>query len=305
LRADDAAPMTVPGARSTWCDPRSGETEETTFLEVDGARIIAFLHVPRGPVRAGVLLCGSLYEDLQVNYRRELLLARELAGRGMATVRFHYRGTGNSDGLSSGPVTLRSLVEDARAAESWLRQRTGVADIAFYGAKLGALVCAALADGAGQAPTVLCAPALSGADYFRAMSRAGRVARVRAQRATGGQTGDMGATGARDSFVEILGHKVYTASLEDLRPRQLELAPVKGRHVLMIQIAASEALTKPYEALAERLREGGAELDVLRVQARQVWFLPDTWEPEDEKPELRALITGISDWLETATGRSA
>ena len=294
----DQAPPNVPVAGDSWRDTRTGITEEATFLEVEGARIIAFLHLPRGRAQVGVLICSSLYEDLQVNYRRELLLARELAGRGFAVARFHYRGSGNSDGLASGAATLASLVQDALAAEAWLRQRADVTEVVFFGARLGALVCAHLADRSGYANTILSAPALSGEEYFRGMSRAGRVAGVRAQRASPQPVGLSAGPDAPANFTEMLGNRVYRESLDDLQPRKLELASAEGRQVLIVQIAASEALSKPLERLTQQLREGGAEVQVILVQARQIWFVPDTWEPEDEKPELRTLVSGISDWVE-------
>ncbi|MBA2478088.1 MAG: hypothetical protein H0V38_05705, partial [Sporichthyaceae bacterium] len=77
-------------------------TEETKFLGLPGQQILAFLHRPTSrAVVGGVVICGSLFEDFQINYRREVLVARRLAQRGFATVRFHYRSVGNSDGLPS------------------------------------------------------------------------------------------------------------------------------------------------------------------------------------------------------------
>lgn len=294
----------TPTARGSWHDPRSGVVEESTFLDVGAGRIIAFAHIPPGPARTGVLLCSSLYEDLQVNYRRELLLARELSGHGVAAVRFHYRGTGNSDDLRSAAVTFDSLVEDATVAEGWLRERTGVSRVAYYGAKLGALVGAHMADRSGPAPVVLCAPALSGVDYFKGMSRAGRVAGVSTQQPLGHRHGGLEETLARDGFAEILGNRVFRDSYEDLGPRRLELNSAQGRPALLVQIGASETLSRPYQALADRLRGSGAELEILLVQARQLWFVPDTWEPEDEKPELRLLVSGIREWVDRVAARS-
>src|SRR3954447_25668070 len=110
-RVDSAAPC------STWSDDRTGVTEEATFLGEGRSRFLAFLHRPRAatPV-GGVLLCGSLYQDLHLNYRPEVLLARALAARGFAVARFQYRGTGNSDDIDGGAVTWESMVADARAA---------------------------------------------------------------------------------------------------------------------------------------------------------------------------------------------
>jgi len=135
---------TLPG--SSWSDPHTGSTETVAFVGANGSQILAFLHRPeRHATVGGFLLCSSLYEDLELNSRTELLVARALAAHGFATVRFHYRGTGNSDNVGGGAVTLDSMVADARTAMSWLVDLTSVTRMSFCGFRMGALVAAELA----------------------------------------------------------------------------------------------------------------------------------------------------------------
>jgi predicted alpha/beta-hydrolase family hydrolase len=302
VRADNAASPEAPAARAAWTDSLTGVTEEATLLEVAGQRIIAFVHRPAGTARAGVLLCGSLYGDLQVNYRREVLLCRELAGRGIAAARFHYRGTGNSDALPDGVLRFESMLEDARTAAAFLTEGAGTERVAFYGAKLGALVCARLADEADAAPMVLEAPAVSGADYFRQLSRADRVAGLRSETGRADTDGSLEHRFAAVDVTEVLGHPVHRASFEDLRSRQLEPKPAPGRRILLVQVAASEKLGGSYERLAARLGAAGAHVEALVVRGRQLWFVPDAWAPETESPEVRTIIDGIASWVVRVCG---
>src|SRR3954451_16882096 len=108
-------------ATASFVDPVTKVREETTTVGPPDSQIVAFLHAPvEGPLRARVLMLSSLYEDLQLHYRREILMARHLARRGFAVVRFQYRGTGNSAPLPGPAVTYDTMLDDARRMEEWL-----------------------------------------------------------------------------------------------------------------------------------------------------------------------------------------
>jgi alpha/beta superfamily hydrolase len=290
-------------AESRWSDPHTGSTEEAAFIGPGGQRILAFLHRPEsGAVNGGVLLCSSLYEDLQVNYRSELLLARALARRGHATVRFHYRGAGNSDDLAGPGITFDSMVADARAAASWLAERTGTARLTMCGSRLGALVATDLASRDDHGPLVLWSPIVNGADFFRGMSRANLLAGVRAEARKRQASGDTEKRLAMDGAVEMLGNVVHRASYEDLRKRGLPSTVGSGRRVLLIQLGLGDVENPKYNSLVSSWTAGGGQVEVLRVRMRQLWMFPDTWEPEEDSPTTQELVEGIAGWVD-ARGR--
>lgn len=298
-RSRESAPV----ARSSWSHPAKGVTEEVAFLGPDGGKILAFLHRPTaGAARAGVLLCGSLYEDLTVNYRNEVLVARELARRGFAAARFQYRGAGNSDSLPSGAVSFDSMVEDADRAAAWLVERTGAPQVVIGGSRIGALVAHHLAAPHPDRPLLLWAPMLAGADYFRGMSRASLVAGVRAVARKRQASASAESRLRVEESVEMLGYRVHRTTYDDLGPRALPLTTDAGRPVLLVQLGLGESLSAPYEKLVSDWRGAGARVEVLKVHARQRWYVPDEFEPEDAKPEAGMFAVGIAGWVEDVVG---
>jgi len=76
-----------------------GSIEEASFIGPEGRAMFAFLHLPDGaPVLGGLVVCSPMDAETLRHYRKEVLLGRMLAPRGVAVLRFHYRGAGNSDG---------------------------------------------------------------------------------------------------------------------------------------------------------------------------------------------------------------
>ena len=68
--------------------------------------------------------------------------------------------------------------------------------------------------------------------------------------------------------------------------------------MLLVQLATGDALTAGPQALVSRWRAAGAVVDVLMVRARQVWTVPDQWQPEEDRAPTLALVEGISAWVD-------
>lgn len=252
---------------------------------------------------AAMVMCSSLFEDLQVQYRREILLARALTERGIAVVRFHYRGCGNSDAAPGGAVRMDSLLDDGRAALRWAREQSGCETVGMYGGKFGAVVASTLAREDRSGPVVLLSPMTSGREYFRQISRVGRVAGMRAS-GDGEEELSLEQQLSANGFADLLGNVVHRATFEDLADRGLALDLGAGRRVLVVQVAAGDSLTRHNQQLVTQLGDHGATVDNLLVRERERWFVPDQWEPEDTVPETRALSDGISDWFQDVVRRT-
>ncbi|HEY8547118.1 MAG TPA: alpha/beta hydrolase, partial [Acidimicrobiales bacterium] len=123
-------------------------------------------HMPASEdVTAGVVICPPTHGDAAINYHREARLGRWLARAGVATQRFHYRGTGESDRLPPPGITFSTLVDDARQAAELLRERCGLERIGFLGTRVGALVAARAAAELDGAPLVLWQPVVDPRRY--------------------------------------------------------------------------------------------------------------------------------------------
>jgi alpha/beta superfamily hydrolase len=157
-------------------------------------------HLPAEASGGGVLVCLGPPFDTAVDEGRSARLARRLAAAGVVVQRFRSRGTWPSDG-DPAELTFDRLVDDARSALDLLRDRTGVRQVAFVGARFGALVAARLARDVPGAPVVLWSPVpdARGALELAARARTARRAHEATDdRATGGAPRPAGDPAADD-----------------------------------------------------------------------------------------------------------
>src|SRR6185436_14582905 len=98
--------------------------------------------------------------------------------------------------------------------------------------------------------------------------------------------------------VELLGHSIDPRTYDDLARRTMP-ADVGQRDVLVLQIGLGGTRSLEVDRVVERWREGGARVTNASVSARQQWFVPDRWEPEDSRPETTFIVSAIAAWMTT------
>src|SRR5207245_489466 len=109
-------------------EPAQGFRQEVRFFAdgIFGSRTLP-LDIP---IRGGVVICPPLFMDVHRTARLEVLLARELAARGLAVQRFCYRGTGFSGG-DDRDLALDRMLQDAQIATNALRDACAIDNVAF------------------------------------------------------------------------------------------------------------------------------------------------------------------------------
>jgi uncharacterized protein len=134
--------------------PILNATEQAVSFTNQGERMWGMLHLPagRGPHPA-VLLLHGITGDKTGSHRLFVHMARALAARGIATLRFDMRGSGDSEGEFQ-DMTLAGEAGDAQAALEWLIGRPEIdsARIGALGLSLGGMVESMLA---GRNPNLL------------------------------------------------------------------------------------------------------------------------------------------------------
>lgn len=210
-------------------------------------------HVPgalpeHGSPPAAVLVCSSVGPGAASTYGAEARLGRALAGAGLVAQRFHYRGTGASDG-SLRSVDFATLVDDACAALDLVRRRTGVERVGLVGVRLGALVAARLASTLGAAPVALWAPVVEPGRYVEQAVRIRHVAP--GPRSAGPAFADLAPP---DLFaMPLVGDLVDGAAVSSLAD---ELGG-RRREVLLVHTAVDVAARDPHDVLAAHWRARG------------------------------------------------
>lgn len=121
--------------------------EETPFFFSLGEDwLFAVLHRPISRVaRRGIVLCHALGEEKLWSHRVYVSFAREAASRGIAVLRFDFRGEGDSD-LDFESSRLATRVADVlQAVEVLLELERGLRGCILLGHRLGCAVAAVAA----------------------------------------------------------------------------------------------------------------------------------------------------------------
>ena len=269
-------------------DPAAGYREEVEFLGA-ADRVFSCVHRPLEACRAAVLVCSPVLADFGANYRREVELGRRLAAAGVAVERFHYRGSGHSDG-DRVDLGYRTMFDDARLALDHLVNVAGDVPVAVIGTRCGAIVAAHLCQ-AGVlpvgAPVALWEPVLAHRDYVREALRARA---VYAAKSAGGVV-EHEAELAAEGWVDILGIQVGRSLLE----ARDTLEPTMGtdpRPVLLVQLDPAASLRRGYVSLVAAWRAAGFDVEAAHCPIDETW-----WFTHDRLTPLADLLDLTSRWL--------
>ena len=120
--------------------------ESPVAFSCRGQQIVGMLHLPdkRGRFPVALLLHGFTGTKSEI-HRMFVKLSRELAAHGVASLRFDFRGSGDSAGEFE-ELTVRSEIADALEAIKFLRRhrRVDTRRLALVGLSMGAAVAAHL-----------------------------------------------------------------------------------------------------------------------------------------------------------------
>lgn len=260
-------------ATVTRVDRAGGFSEEAAFLDFAGTEVFAVTHLPLNSARGGVVVCSPILVEHLTNYRHEVLLARALAQQGLAVQRFHYRGTGHSQGQEE-EIGLSSMVADARMAADHLRARIGLTSVVFVGTRWGALVAAEVARDDTYSPLLFWDPVLDGARYFRELIRARLVRELKDVRFAGSAADSWREELNTRGWVDILGYPLHRGLHDSGQGRRLD-EMLMGRRgpVLVVQFGRG-GLQSDHDRLQEAVTGGGGSVEVRLIRDEPAWLFP-------------------------------
>lgn len=93
--------------------------EQAVVFDCEGSRLIGVVTLPESVAEAGVIIVVGGPQYRAGSHRQFTLLARHLADQGIASIRFDYRGMGDSEG---GMRNFEAVDADIRAALETLKQ---------------------------------------------------------------------------------------------------------------------------------------------------------------------------------------
>jgi exosortase A-associated hydrolase 1 len=106
-------------------------SEEALVVPCEGDQLVGVLAVPERPAARGVLIVVGGPQYRAGSHRQFTLLARRLAQAGIASLRFDYRGMGDSSGASH---SYEDIEDDIRSAVDVLVERVpSVQEVVIWG----------------------------------------------------------------------------------------------------------------------------------------------------------------------------
>jgi len=258
-----------------------------------------YLHLPSDPV-ASLVICSPLAGEGDSNYRREILLARTLAARGVAVLRHHYLGTGNSDGSPS-DLTFASMLDDSLYAAELLAERSARAPL-LLGTRLASYVAAEAASRSGAPGVVLWHPPSSGAGYFRQVGRMRRVNKLAQQAGRSVEdTRSIEEELAIDGRTELAGYEIHAAlydSICDLRLAQFDLP--SGSGALIVEFGRTEPSPWLHDQAAAWDRSG-ASCRLAMIPEREIWWFANDLDVEENRQLTRQAVDITEGWIASVT----
>jgi dipeptidyl aminopeptidase/acylaminoacyl peptidase len=210
--------------------PILNATEHPVAITSHGQAMWGMFHKPAvaGPRPAVLLLHGFTSSRIE-SHRFYVHLARALAARGLASLRFDFRGSGDSEGEFQ-DMTVQGELDDAKAALDWLIGQPDIdsSRIGVTGVSLGGMVAALLA---GRNPNLVRGLALLAAIAEPARFVMGAQQQMAAQ---GGGQNPLEQL-ARDGYLLFWDYPVGTALVQtifELNPAQ-EAANFRGRALIV------------------------------------------------------------------------
>jgi pimeloyl-ACP methyl ester carboxylesterase len=279
---------------STRVDDQRGIREELEFFGPGPSKLFGCLHAPLHRPLGGLVVCCPLHAEFLKNYRREVDLARSLAGRGIAVQRFHYRGTGNSEGEAE-EATFDTMCEDVMFAAERLMDKTGVTNLAFLGTRWGGLTAAAVARRFDGVPLALWEPVTDPRRNFTQIYRAALIPELKEGGARALEEPPIRQL-ERNGSLDILGYSIYWSQYERAVEQSLEgLLGEDPRPILFVQISRRDELRGEYARLQARLKESGFSITNRIVAGGETWWFAS--EPSQAALLSDALIDATTQWV--------
>jgi pimeloyl-ACP methyl ester carboxylesterase len=292
---DSAQSLPERAARwSTRVDEGRRIREELEFFGPTPSKLFGCLHAPLDRPFGGLVICSPVHAEFLKNYRREVDLARVLAGRGIAVQRFHYRGTGNSEGEAE-EATFDSMCEDVAFAAERLVDKTGVTNLAFLGTRWGALTAAAAARNFPGVPLALWEPVTDPRRNFTQIYRAALIPELKEG---GTRALDEPAIQQleRNGSLDILGYSIHWSQYENAVQHSLDgLLGEDPRPLLLVQISRRDELRGDHARLLSRLKESGFSIANRIVAGDETWWFAS--EPSQVAVVSNGLIDVTTRWL--------
>jgi pimeloyl-ACP methyl ester carboxylesterase len=150
-------------------------SQQGLFIPMKEGQIFAIYQpaLMEGEMSEGVLIVPPAPFEMRRTQRAQRNLAQNLSKKGFHTLRFDYRGTGDSFGSSS-EWSIDNWMSDIQAAANHFRDVFGIQRISVVGTRLGATLALKALEGQKLRRFILWDPILNGKDYYTQLEESHR-----------------------------------------------------------------------------------------------------------------------------------
>ena len=257
---------------------------EAFFIGSEAEQLFAYYHRPVGPPRdLGFVLCPPHGQEAMQFHRSLRVLATLLSEQGHPTLRFDFRGCGDSAG-DHDDWSVENWTVDVGLALDALKERSGVSSLGLVGLRLGGHVALKAAALRGNIQAIVAWDAvLDGQAYLD-----DAVAQHENMLARAHVRPDMDPESRTRR--ELLGYAMprsLLGDLGDIHVSDLQVAP--ARHALVVERFPEF----PQDELVQRMQELGVNVVHERHANPQLW----TWTEDFARVHIpRKILNAIQAW---------
>lgn len=260
-------------------------------LELFGTVTVPDEHAKEAPV---VLFCPPFGEERQKVWRSTFLFSEVLAEHGYASMRFDYRGIGDSDGDML-DTSLDKMVEDTLTAHSLVKDKLQSDHIILLGIRLGAAVAVRSLDALGGARRcALWNPIVDGSRYFRELMRTEKMISLSRKI----DESDQLSVDAPEGSVQVDADLISSEMVTQLKSLDLSDGPVSAEDIFITARSTDKREKADVEKLAVNARGQSCRAEVWTEEPGEYWTarsMHDAFFPEQT-------FSATVDWLQQGSG---
>ncbi|MDP6118520.1 MAG: alpha/beta hydrolase [Planctomycetota bacterium] len=222
-------------------------TEDFVQISSGGQNVYGILHLPDGDPTHAIVYCSPFAEEQKSTYRVFVELARHLADKGVASLRFDYRGTGDSDGYFQ-DYLLEDWIGDTVAAIECLKEKSGLDRICVLGVRFGGFIgIQAAQQSESVSDLILWQPIISGKQFHRQEMRRFMIRQMMTSgKATKGEE-ELASDAEEENVIDMDGYLMRKELTEGIKETDLTSADTSvPDRTLLLQISHNDKVSKEY-----------------------------------------------------------
>jgi exosortase A-associated hydrolase 2 len=252
--------------------------EKQILISSGAKQLLGFLSLPEDEVKGAVLFCNALFEEHKSASRAMVEAMRFFAGKNVASLRFDYRGCGDSEGAFCDDG-VSDWLEDIHAALQSLRNEVGDIPCCLLGLRVGAALALHFLQTFQTTPIdalVLWEPVMNGKHYLNNELRRKLMKEMltNAEGESKSRRTELFETLEQGSSVDFDGYELTSRLYHDLCQLKLDEGDFRSAPpTFLASVGAGERPNAQICKFVTIVRDQGAEILDVHLRMQPFWSL--------------------------------